>query len=58
MTKTDRRLWLTRLAAVSVALSLSLLGGCFLLGVDDGDAPPDDGLLGEPMSWAVGTWGS
>lgn len=53
MTKTGRRTWWVRAAAVSVALSLFLLGGCFLLGVDEGEQPPGDGLLGEPMSWAA-----
>jgi len=51
--KTDRRPWWAYATVVGVLLSLSLLGGCFLLGFDDDDAPPGDGLMGEPMPWAA-----
>jgi hypothetical protein len=53
MMKTGRRTWWVWVAVVSVVLSLALLGGCSLLGVDDGDEPPDPPLLGEPMSWVA-----
>lgn len=49
MMKASRRMWLLYVAVASVLLSLCLLGGCYLLEVDDGDAPPPGGcLLGEP----------
>jgi len=50
MMKTGQRMWWVWVALASVLLTFAFLGGCSLLGIDDGEAPPDDGLLGEPIS--------